>query len=117
MSAKNNGHIKLKEKKTIRFYAVIRDFPQDFGLGPGVISRNEIEFTDDAGHGFKTLMFGFKLEDQKERILNECFRVICEERVGKRGWNRDPQGINKGQNHGTKRTSKRRGSGKDDHRG
>lgn len=47
----------------------------DFGLGRGVMSSQEITFTDDRGWGFKTPMFALAMLDHERRLVDMAVEV------------------------------------------
>lgn len=51
----------------------------DFGMGKGVLSEQEIAFTDEGGHGFKNSIFAMALVEHGDRLLKEACRVEWKE--------------------------------------
>jgi len=51
----------------------------DFGMGKGVLSEQEIVFTDDMGHGFNSPLFIMAKTEHEDKLLKEVCRVEWKE--------------------------------------
>ena len=76
-----------KKKKTFLLEIVIRSqSPKvpDFGLGKGVLGRQEITFTDAMSRGWKSPLFGVALNDAEDKLIHELVGARWKELRGKR---------------------------------
>lgn len=74
----------VKENKTFTRYMIVRGVKKDFGLGPGVIVKDQIVFKDDHGRGFDNPMFEVRLLQEKEKFIWQHIEVKLEEAKPKR---------------------------------
>lgn len=79
------------KKKTFRRYVVITGAKQDFGLGVGVIARDEITFTAKRPAKFKSVLFLAEFNAECEKMINKTVQVLTQEKKGRMKWHQDPQ--------------------------
>ena len=84
-----------KQKKIFRYYCVVKKCPYDFGMGPGVVGRTEVSFTDERGLGWKSALFERSKLEAAEKLLQDCCTVLVEDKVKGKPWDPNPQKITK----------------------
>ena len=75
--------------KTFRRYVVVKGCRQDFGLGPGVIARDDVTYRDPRGHGFDLDgLFGFAVRADAVEMVLASVTVLVDDWPS---WDEDPQ--------------------------
>jgi hypothetical protein len=76
-----------KVKKTFLVDVIIKQHNKgevpDFGLGKGVLMRQEITFCDDNGRGFDSPLFFAAMKNAEDKILEDTFEVKWTEKKKK----------------------------------
>lgn len=83
--------MKSKDKRTFRRYLIVKGCPFDFGLGIGVVYRDEVTFTDARRQGFDTASFQMPKQELSTETILKHVTMFMEPKRNKARWNMSPE--------------------------